>query len=323
MSDHKTMALSGTGASLSLSRNKKIKQILKFKYIYLLILPGLLFLLIFKYLPMFGIIIAFKDYKPTMGIMGFFTAKWVGFKNFEILFNSIYFKEILTNTLVISLYKLIFGLPVPIFLAILINEVRQKWFKKTIQTVSYLPHFLSWVIVGGMMYELLSSTSGSINNIIKAYTGAPINFLTDPKIFRGVLVVSDIWKEMGWNSIIYLAALAGINVEMYEAGIIDGANRFQKLIYITIPSIMPTIVVVFTLALGRVLDAGFEQIFMLYSPQVYEVADIIDTYVYREGLVNARYGFATAVGLFKSVIALVLILSANKLSQKMGQKGIL
>ena len=311
------------GSATQSKTNRLIKRIIKHKYLYLLILPGCLYYLIFKYLPMFGILIAFKDYKPSMGIVGFFTAPWVGFKNFLIFFKSSYSTEIITNTLLISLYKIVFGFPAPIILALLLNEVNNKYYKKVLQTVTYLPHFLSWVIVGGMMFELLSTTSGSLNEIIKSLTGETINFLANPKLFRSVLVVSDIWKGVGWGSIIYLAALAGVSSELYEAALIDGANRFQKMIYIALPSIVPAIIMVFLLRLGGILDAGFEQIFILYSPMVYNVSDIIDTYVYREGLVNARYGYSTAVGLAKSAIAMILILTANKIIKKSGNNGII
>jgi putative aldouronate transport system permease protein len=304
-------------------RSRTLKNIFKYRYIYILMIPGILYFIIFRYLPMFGVLIAFNDYNPTMGIIGFFTAKFVGFNNFEILFKSIYFKEIIFNTVILSIYKLLFGFPAPIILALMLNEIRSRWYKRTLQTVTYLPHFISWVVLAGMLFEFLSVTSGSFTNIIYNLTGSKPNFLSDPKLFRGLLVVTDIWKEMGWGSIIYLAAIAGVDAQQYEASIIDGASRFKQLVHITIPGIMPTIIIMLILRLGYILDAGFEQIFMLYSPMVYNVADIIDTFVYREGLLNSRYGFATAMGLFKSVIGLVLILSTNKLVKKFGHNGLI
>lgn len=280
------------------------------------------YFLIIKYIPMFGILIAFNDYNPAMGVRGFFTAKWIGFNHFEVFFKSIYFKEIIWNTIVISLYKLIFGFPAPVLLALLLNELRIKWYKSTLQTLTYLPHFISWVVMAGMMFELLSVTTGEVNELLTAFGVEPINFLSSKEWFRTVLVASDIWKEIGWGAIIYLAALAGVDPQQYEAAVIDGANRLRQTWHVTLPGIAPAIVVIFILRLGYILDAGFEQIFLLYNPNVYKVADIIDTYVYREAFLNGRFGFATAVGLFKSIIALFLIVLANRLAKRLGHSGI-
>ena len=289
----------------------------KYKYLYLMLVPGLVYVILFKYLPIAGNIIAFKDYKIFKGIWG---SPWCGLDNFIRLFQSDNFYLIMRNTLVISFYKIAIGFPIPILLALLINEVNNTAFKKTVQTVAYLPHFISWVVIASLASTLLSPTDGAIN-MVRADLGLdPIFFMGDSRYFRGVLVVSDIWKEMGWSAIIYLAALAGISQDMYEAATIDGASKMQKLVYITLPSIVPTIIVMLLLRVGGILNAGFEQVFTMYNPSVYDVADIIDTYVYRVGIVQTKYGFSAAVGLFKSVIACVMVVSCNWLSGKAEQE---
>ncbi len=308
---------------VDIKKRSNMKKILQYKELYLLMLPGILFFFIFKYLPMFGLVIAFQDYLPSQGVNGIFSADFVGLKHFKVFFNSIYAKQIISNTLIISFMKLVIGFPAPIILALMLNEVRHKHFKKIIQTVTYFPHFLSWVIVGGMMYAMLSTTSGVINNLIVSMGNEPVNFLSNPKTFRMLIVISDTWKEIGWGSIIYLAALAGISPELYESAMIDGANKIQRLWYITLPSITSTIIVVLILRLGKMMDIGFEQIFMLYNPMVYKVGDIIDTYVYREGLINGRFSYAAAVGLFKSFVSLSAVLISDKLAKKVGHDGII
>ena len=289
---------------------------------YLLLLPGLLYLIIFHYIPMFGIIISFKDYQPFMGVKGMFTSEWVGLKHFQKFFNSYYFWDILGNTLSISLLKFIFGFPAPIIFALLLNEVRNKKFMKTVQTISYLPHFLSWVVVSGLLVTLLSTDNGLINIIREAFGKESIMFLGDPRYFRQVLVVSDIWKGIGWGSIVYLAAISGVDQEMYEAEYIDGANRWRRIWHITLPSISHIVVIMLIFSVGGLLNAGFEQIFLLYSPSVYSVADIIDTFVYREGLQSNNYSYATAVGLFKSPVSMFLLLLTNFIANRLDQEGI-
>lgn len=298
------------------------KRIFQFRYMYVLLIPGLLYIIIFKYLPMFGLQVAFRDYHPADGIMGFFTAEWVGFENFEVLFNTPFAKRAIWNTVKISMLKLIFSFPMPILLALIINEVTSKRYKKMVQTVTYLPHFFSWTIVSLILFELLSQSTGTINIWLQNSFDIKINFLSNEKLFVPLLIISDIWKEVGWGSIIYLAALAGVDAEQYEAATIDGAKQHQKLLYITIPGILPTITIMLLLKMGTIFDAGFEQIFLLYSPPVYSVADIIDTYVFREGINNMRYGLATAAGLFKSVIAFVLVVTCNKIAKRRGQAGL-
>jgi putative aldouronate transport system permease protein len=289
---------------------------------YMLMLPGLLFFLIFRYVPIYGIIIAFKDVSPFGGVSEMMSAPFVGLKHFINFFNSYYFWNIIGNTLAISGLKLLFGFPAPIILALLLNEIRSVKFKKITQTISYLPHFLSWVVVAGLFVVVLSTSGGIVNEIVKAFGGKPIYFLGDPKYFRGVIVISHIWKMMGWGSIIYLAALSGINPELYEAAIVDGAGRWKQMLHITLPGRSYVIVLMFIFAIGNLLRAGFEQILLLYSPSVYSVADIIDTYVYREGLIGLKYSYTTAIGLFKSVMAMILILSANFIAKRLGKEGI-
>lgn len=291
----------------------------KYKSFYLMLIPGLTYILIFHYGPMFGLVISFKDYKIFQGVWG---SPWVGLDNFTKLFTSLKFYSVLANTFIISLYKIVFGFPAPIILAILINEVKNKYFARSVQTIVYLPHFISWVVTSGLVITFLSPTDGFVNGLLSLTGKDPIFFMGSPEYFRSILVGSDIWKEFGWGAIIYLAALAGVSPEIYEAAIIDGANKLQRIIRITIPCIMPTIVILLLLRIGGVLNAGFEQVLSMYNPAVYDVGDIIDTYVYRVGIIERSYGFSSAVGLFKSLIACMLLLSANWLAKKLKQDGI-
>jgi putative aldouronate transport system permease protein len=284
-----------------------------------MLIPGLIYILIFHYGPMFGLIISFKNYKIFQGI---WESPWVGLDNFTKLFTSLKFYEVLRNTFLISIYKIVFGFPAPILLAILINEVKNKYFMRSVQTFVYLPHFISWVVTSGLVISFLSPIDGFVNGVIKWFGGEPIFFMGLPEYFRSILVGTDIWKEFGWSAIIYLAALAGISPEIYEAAIIDGASKIKRIVHITIPSIMPTIIILLLLRIGGVLNAGFEQVFSMYNPAVYNVGDIIDTYVYRVGIIERNYGFSSAVGLFKSLIACMLLLGANGLAKKLKQDGI-
>ncbi len=299
-----------------------LRRASKYRLYYLLAVPGIVYFVIFKYLPMIGIIIAFKDFSPFGGLKGIIAGPWVGLKHFITFFNSYYFWSILGNTLIISFLKLITGFPAAIVLALLINEVAHTWYKRLVQTISYLPHFLSWVIVTGLTINMLSPEGGVVNQIIRAFGGKPILFLGNPHYFRGVLVIFDLWKSVGWSTIIILATIATVNPEMYESAIVDGANRFQQVRYITLPSISTVVVILLILRIGHIMEAGFEQILLLYNPSVYQVADIIDTYVYRMGLDQLKFAFAAAVGLFKAVIALVLVVAANTAAKKFEQEGI-
>lgn len=304
------------------ARRSILKDIWKNRFYYLLALPGLIYFLIFHYIPMFGIVVAFKDITPFSGLDGILHEPFIGFYHFERFFKSYYFTNVMTNTLVISGLKLLLGFPMPIILALLINEVRLTWFKRSFQTISYMPHFLSWVIIAGLVMSLLTTQGGLVNKVIVALGGQTHNFLGDPKYFRTILVLSHLWASVGWGTILYLAAMAGIAPELYEAAMIDGANRFQQARHITLPGITFVIVILLIFAIGGLLNAGFEQILLLYSPPVYQVADIIDTYVYRSGLLGMQYSFATAVGLFKSLLAMTLLLGANWIARRLGQTGI-
>lgn len=294
---------------------KKLKQN---KYFYLLLIPAVVTIFIFSYLPMYGIVIAFKDYKFMKGISG---SEWVGLEHFRNLFAIQSFYDVLRNTLLISLYRILFGFPAPIVLAILLNEVKASGFKKVVQSISYLPHFLSWVVLAGLMTTILSLDTGIVNIIIDFFGGKQIHFLADSSWFRTILVSSGIWQSVGWGSIIYLAVIAGINPELYEVAEMDGANRFHRALYITIPSLVPVATILLLLNIGSVLQAGFDQIFNLYNMNVIQVADVIDTYVYRRGLIQSDFSFATAVGLFQNVIGFGLILGANYLIKKFNNEN--
>ena len=287
----------------------------------LMFLPVIFALVMFHYIPMYGIIIAFKNFKLSKGILG---SEWVGLLQFQKMLKMPSFKEVFGNSIKISLLKTLFGFPAPILLSLLINEINSMPFKKTVQTISYLPHFLSWVVLGGLFRNFLSPSTGFVNDIIKAFGGEPIFFIADPKYFVGVLIVTDIWKGVGWGTIIYLACIAGISPELYEAAKVDGANRLQRMLHITLPGLIPVISIQFILHSGSLVNAGFDQIFNLYNENVYRVADIIDTYVYRKGLIDQQYSFSAAVGLFKNVISFALVLMTNVIVKKLnsGEGGI-
>lgn len=287
----------------------------------LLFLPVLGYFIIFRYVPMYGITLAFKQYNLGLGIL---RSPWVGLDNFTVLFASPLFVRAVQNTVIISLQRLVFGFPMPIVLALLLNEVRHAGFKKTVQTISYLPHFLSWIILYGLFQQILSPSTGPINHALVGWFGLrePIFFLGDNRYFRATLIVTDIWKSMGWGSILYLATISGINPSLFEAAIVDGAGRLQRTWYITLPSLVPTIAILLILNVGGILDAGFDQIFNMYNPAVYATSDIIDTYVYRVGIGQMRYSQGTAVGLFKNAIGFVLVVITNKVSQRISGSGV-
>jgi len=316
-------AAAGTYLALQVPRQNHLKKIwktvLKYRWLYIMMLPGLLYFIIFRYWPLWNAQIAFKDFKPLLGVEA---SPFVGFEHFIAFFKSFYFSQLIGNTLIFSLAKLILGMPVAIILAISIYESAFKRFARFVQTISYMPHFLSWVIMFGILLVLLSPGEGLINEIIKSLGGQPIPFLTSPEYFRGVVVISDIWKETGWSTIIYLAALIAIDPTLFEAAAVDGASRLQRIWNISLPGILPAIVVVTILRLGNILDAGFNQIFVLYSLPVYSVSDIIDTWVYRQGVLEFQFALATAVGLFKGVIGLVMILVANRMAKKLAGSAI-
>lgn len=281
--------------------------------LYLMLLPGLALIIIFCYGPMYGLQIAFKDYNIGLGVWG---SPWVGLKHFAKFFGTDAATRALTNTIIISFLKLIFSFPMPIILALLLNEIGNQAFKRVAQTISYLPHFISWIIVASLLNNMLSPSTGVVNAIIQQLGGEPIYFLADENWFRSILVISNIWKEIGWSSVVYLAALSGIDPSLYEAAIVDGATRVQRIMRITLPSILPIATTMLILSMGSIMSAGFDQVFNLYSPQVYDVGDILDTYVYRKGLVDMSYSFSTAVGLFKSVVGLILVVTVNVIAKK-------
>ncbi|MEZ3463160.1 MAG: ABC transporter permease subunit [Lachnospiraceae bacterium] len=285
---------------------------------HLMLLPGMIMLFLFVFVPLFGSLMAFQNYVPAKGIFG---SKWVGLDNFQFIFSLPDSRQVFVNTLVIAFAKLIFNIIVPVSFAILLNEITVGICKKFFQTVVYLPHFLSWVVLATVVTNMFS-LSGPFNALVTAFGGEPVQFLADNNWFRQVIVATDVWKEFGYNSVVYLAALTGIDLGLYEAASIDGANRFEQTLHITLPSLMPTIILMTALNLGNILNAGFDQIFNLYNPIVYETGDIIDTYVYRIGMVERQYSIGTAVGLFKSVISFLLIMGANKGAKKLTGSGI-
>ncbi|MCR4577833.1 MAG: ABC transporter permease subunit [Clostridiales bacterium] len=299
---------------------KEFKGYIKYWDLCLMLLPVVAYFIIFKYIPMGGIVIAFKDFKLGLGVSG---SEWVGLANFVDAFRTRLFIRSVRNTLVISLLKLCVGFPAPIILALLLNEVRHNAYKRVVQTISYLPHFLSWVIMAGILSQLLSPNNGAVNALLKTLGRKdPVPFLLDNAYFRGTVVISDVWKGVGWGSILYLATISSIDPTLYEAAICDGANRPQRVKYITLPSIMPTITIMLILSLGGILDAGFDQLLNLYSSAVYETGDIIDTYVYRVGLVDWNYKLSTAIGLFKNIIGFVLVAGSNAVAKAISGNGI-
>lgn len=298
-------------------KKKSLSAIMKTEWpLHVMLLPAIVLLLVFAYLPMIGIIISFEDFVPSGGMKGFFTSEWVGFENFRYVFGMKDFPQVLINTLVIAVLKIIVGIIVPLVLALLLNEVQNRAFKKATQTIIYVPYFLSWVVLGGILVDILSPTDGIVNTLITALGHDPIYFLGDLKTIRGTLVVSEVWKGCGYNMVIFLAALTGIDQSQYEAARVDGAGYFKQMLYITLPGILPQIILVTVLGLGNILNAGFDQVFNLYSPIVYEKADILDTFVYRLGMLNLQYSVSTAVGLFKSVISFILIAISFTLAKK-------
>ena len=292
------------------------KNIRRDKALLLIVLPVVIHYLIFVYYPMYGNIIAFKDYSPVLGING---SEWVGFKYFLQFFRSPYFWRVLRNTLLISCYSILWGFPIPIIFALMTNDLRNGIFKRVVQAVSYIPYFISTVVICGMLVNFLSPSNGIVNTIIELFGGKPINFLMEPGWFRTVFIASGIWQGFGWSSIIYLAALTGINPELYEAATMDGASKLQQVIHVSVPCILPTIIVTFIMQIGTLMSVGYEKLILLYNPVTLDVADVISSYVYRTGLVEGNYSFGSAVGLFNSVINLLLVFLANRISKKVSE----
>ncbi len=282
-------------------------------------IPGLLYFILFRYLPMFGLVIAFKDYNIFKGI---WASDWVGFENFIDIWSSRDFWNVMKNTLTISLAKILIGFPIPILLAILLNDIRNMKFKRVTQTLLYLPHFLSWVVIGGIMLNLFSPVFGLAGQLFRTIGMEPVNIMAKKDTIFWVVIFSDVWKEAGWSTIVFLAALTQVDVSLYEAAKMDGANKFRQMIHITLPCISSIVIVMLILRIGKVMNAGFEQILVLQNPITMERIDIFDTYVYREGLGRGSYSFAAAVDTFKSVVALILVTSANKISKLFGEEGL-
>ncbi|MFL1677331.1 ABC transporter permease subunit [Paenibacillus thiaminolyticus] len=286
---------------------------------YLLLAPVMVYFIVFHYVPMYGVQIAFKDFIATKGITG---SPWVGMKHFERFYQSYYFWRLIKNTLGIGLYQLLVGFPVPILLALMINEIRGKWFKKTVQTVTYAPHFLSTVVMVGILVIFLSPDTGLINHLIRAFGGEPISFLTEPGWFKSLYVFSGVWQQMGWSSIIYLAALSGVDPQLHEAARVDGASRLQRIWHVNLPCIMPTIVILLILNTGSILSVGFEKVFLMQNDMNLESSDVFATYVYRSGLLGAQYSFSAAVGLFSNIVNFILLVSVNYIARKAGNTSL-
>ena len=296
-----------------LSRLNKSKELL------IIIFPVILYFLLFHYLPMAGVLISFQDFTVFTGIGDFFQGPWVGFKWFIKFFNSIYCSRLIRNTILLNVYGLLWGFPVPIIFALLLNEIKNGVFKRVIQTLSYLPYFISTVIIVGMISNFLSPNYGVINYFIGQFGGEPVNFMLNPAWFRTIYISSGIWAGFGFSSIIYLAALSGVDPSLYEAAEIDGASRLRKIFHISLPSILPTIMIILILSFGGLMSVGFEKIILMYNPATYETADVIATYVYREGIINANFGFSSAIGLFNSVINFILLVVFNQISKRVSE----
>ena len=307
------------GAAI-LKRYPLLREYGKNKYLIILLMPILVYYAVFHYAPMYGIVLAFKEFFPLKGIAG---SPWIGFEHFKTLFTGLDFLPVLKNTLIISLYKLLFGFPAPILLCLLINEVRHAHFKKAVQTITYLPHFISWVVLAGFIIEMLSPSRGPINILLQYMGFKPVFFIAEASWFRTVIVASGIWREVGWQSVVYLAAVAGIDPELYDVADIDGAGRIRRIWSITLPSILPVVIIMFIFATGSIINDDFDQIFNLLNAKVLSVGDVISTYTYREGMVNMNFGYATAVGLFKNVVAFILVMYTNFIARKYSNYAIL
>lgn len=300
-------------------KSKSRRKILRNWQLYIFVLPALAYFIIFHYIPMYGVQIAFKNFSPGLGIWG---SEWVGFDHFKRFFNSYYFWDLIKNTLGISLYELLVGFPLPIILALALNEIKDGLYKRTVQTVTYAPHFISVVVMAGMIIAFLSPTTGLINHFIQLLGFDPIPFMTDPKWFKTVFVLSGVWQNTGWGTIIYLAALAGVDPQHHEAAIVDGASRFQRIIYINIPTLIPTMTILLILNIGSFLAVGFEKILLLQNPLNIESSNVIATFVYQAGLLDAQYSFAAAVGLFNAVINAILLVTVNYIARRTSETSL-
>lgn len=288
-------------------------EIWKYKLIYLLLLPGALYYAIFKFVPMWGVLIAFENYSPYSGVWG---SQWVGLQNFITFFNNSVFLRLVTNSLILSLINIVFYFPIPIVLALLLNEIQISVFKKVVQTVVYIPHFISWIVVASITFMLLGQTDGAITNLIHSITGIRIDFLGNYHYFRGIITIQSIWKDCGWGTVLFLAAIAGIDPQLYEAAAIDGAGRFRQMMHVTLPALKSTIIILLIMRMGGFLDNGFDQIFNMQNPLNHNVSDVFDTYVYTLGITNGQLSYSAAIGVFKSIVGLILIMTSNFFARK-------
>lgn len=295
------------------------KRIWRNKELYLIILPAIIYYLLFHYKPMYGLIIAFQDYSPRRGVWG---SDWVGLQNFKDFFGGIYFWRLLRNTLTISLTTLVVGFPAPIILALLVNELRSKWFSRITQTITYMPHFVSMVVLCAMIREFVAEDGFITQMLVKFFGYSGKNLLSHASYFTPIYAISNIWQGVGWGSIVYLAALTGIDMELYEAARVDGAGRWKQTVHITLPSIAPTIIVMLIMRMGQIMSVGHEKIILLYNEGIYEKADVISTYVYRMGIINRQYSFSAAVGMFNSVVNFILVIAANQISKKVSETSL-
>ena len=295
------------------------KAMRKTKLLHLLALPSIIYFIVFQYIPMYGVLMAFQNYKPKMGIFG---SEWVGFAQFIKFFNHPHFQRLIVNTLAINISQLIFVFPIPIIFALLLNELRGKRFKRIVQTVSYLPHFISLPAIIGMLFMFLSPTDGFINKIIEGFGGNAIYFMAEPGWFRPLYILSEIWTSTGWSAIIYIAALSGVNQELYESASLDGAGRVKMMRHVSIPSIAPTIIIMFLLGIGKIMSLGHEKVLLMQSPLIYDVSDVISTFVYRRGLEQFEFSFSTAVSVFNSVINIVILFCANAISRRVSETSL-
>lgn len=294
------------------------RDLIRNKWLYIMMLPVIIYYIAFHYAPMYGAVIAFKQFVPAKGILG---SDWVGFKHFKDFFSSIYFFRVIKNTIMLSMTNLLFGFPAPIILALLLNELKSPMFRRITQTITYMPHFITLVVVAGII-RYFTLSDGLINDVIAFFGGERAAFLQQPEAFRAIYVISEIWQQVGWGTIIYLAAISGIDQQQYEAAKIDGASKFRQIWHITLPGILPTVMIMLILALGNLMNVGFEKIILLYSASIYETADVISTFVYRKGILEFNYGYSTAVGLFNSVINFIILLMANQFSKKVSQNSL-
>ncbi|WP_235958861.1 ABC transporter permease [Paenibacillus silvestris] len=295
------------------------KRMIQHKLIYLLALPGIVFFIVFKFVPLFGLLLAFKNYSPYLGFTG---SEWVGFKHFSDLFADQNFYIMLRNTLAINVFGIIFMFPLPILLSLMLNEVRHEVFKRFNQSIVYLPHFLSWVVVSSMTFFVLSTDVGLVNKLISAAGFETISFLSEPKYFWGLITAQTMWKEVGWSTIIFLAAMAGVDPQRYEAAVVDGANRFRQIWHITLPAIRSTIIILLILRIGQITDVGFEQMLLMMNPLVMQVAQVFDTYAYTQGILRGQISAGITIGMFKGVVGFILVMTSNYIVRKLGHEGI-